>query len=69
VGEITKFQKLFLSPGFLAYGGTLIAASLAIVFYFAPKFVLISSCPQHVVIYVLIGMGRKTCCGTSWCAA
>ena len=34
-----EFQKLFLSPGFLIYGGILIAASLVIVFYFAPRYV------------------------------
>ncbi|KAJ7587164.1 magnesium transporter NIPA-domain-containing protein [Mycena floridula] len=38
VGHIKDFQKLFLAPGFLAYAGTLIAASLVIVFFFAPKY-------------------------------
>ena len=37
IGQITEFQKLFLSPGFLVYGGILIAAALVIVFYFAPR--------------------------------
>jgi hypothetical protein len=38
VGQITAFQKLFLSPGFLAYISVLITASLVVVFYFAPKY-------------------------------
>lgn len=37
VGQITEFQKLFLSPGFLVYGSVLIAGALVIIFYFAPK--------------------------------
>lgn len=39
LGQIRDFQKLFLAPGFLAYTGVLIAISLGIVFYFAPRFV------------------------------
>ena len=39
IGEITAFQKLFLSPGFLVYGSVLIAAALVIIFYFAPRYV------------------------------
>lgn len=39
VGQITQFQKMFLSPGFLAYGSVLIAASLIIIFYFGPRYV------------------------------
>ncbi|KAK7043109.1 hypothetical protein VNI00_008463 [Paramarasmius palmivorus] len=38
VGQIRDFQKLFLAPGFLAYASVLIAASLVIVFFFAPKY-------------------------------
>jgi len=38
VGEIEAFQKLFLAPGFLAWGGCLIAASLSIIIYFGPKY-------------------------------
>ncbi|THG95295.1 hypothetical protein EW026_g6339 [Hermanssonia centrifuga] len=38
VGQITQFQALFLSPGFLAYGSVLIAAALVIIFYFAPRY-------------------------------
>lgn len=37
VGQIREFQKLFLAPGFLAFAGSLIAASVVIIFYFAPK--------------------------------
>lgn len=37
VGQITEFQKLFLSPGFLVYGSVLIVAALVIIFYFAPR--------------------------------
>jgi hypothetical protein len=37
VGEIVQFQKLFLSVGFLVYASLLIAASLVIIFIFAPK--------------------------------
>jgi hypothetical protein len=43
VGLITDFQKLFLAPGFLAYGGTLIAASFVIVLFVIPKCVISTS--------------------------
>lgn len=36
-GQIRQFEKMFLAPGFLAYGSTLIVASLVIVFFFAPR--------------------------------
>ncbi|KAG6846421.1 hypothetical protein H0H93_014063, partial [Arthromyces matolae] len=38
VGEIREFQKLFLAPGFLVWGSILIATSLVIVIFFAPKY-------------------------------
>ncbi|RDB15591.1 putative magnesium transporter NIPA4 [Hypsizygus marmoreus] len=38
VGQIREFQKLFLSPGFLAYSSILIATSIVIVIFFAPKY-------------------------------
>ncbi|KAF5386074.1 hypothetical protein D9615_002686 [Tricholomella constricta] len=38
VGQIREFQKLFLSPGFLAYSSVLIVASIIIVIFFAPKY-------------------------------
>jgi magnesium transporter len=41
VSQITDFQKLFLSAGFLAYAGVLIAISLSVIFYFGPKYVFI----------------------------
>lgn len=42
IGQITEFQKLFLSPGFISYGSVLIAVSLVIIFYFAPRSVVLS---------------------------
>ncbi|KAK1221274.1 hypothetical protein PQX77_015934 [Marasmius sp. AFHP31] len=38
IGQIREFQKLFLAPGFLAWGGVLIVASIVIVIFFAPKY-------------------------------
>ncbi|KAF9455701.1 magnesium transporter NIPA-domain-containing protein [Collybia nuda] len=38
VGQIREFEKLFLAPGFLAYGSVLIVASLVIIIFFAPKY-------------------------------
>ncbi|KIK51270.1 hypothetical protein GYMLUDRAFT_50681 [Collybiopsis luxurians FD-317 M1] len=38
VGQIKEFEKLFIAPGFLAYASVLIAVSLAIIFYFAPRY-------------------------------
>jgi len=63
VGQITQFQKLFLAPGFLVYGSILIAVSLAIIFYWAPKFV---SC-LHLNMYswMFTGMARRVCYGIS----
>ncbi|EIN11244.1 DUF803-domain-containing protein [Punctularia strigosozonata HHB-11173 SS5] len=65
VGQITKFQKLFLAPGFLAYGGTLIAISLAIVFYFAPRYgkknmlwyIMVCSMIGGISVSVTTGLG------------
>lgn len=37
VGQIKEFQKLFLSVGFLIYGGILITAALGIIFFAAPR--------------------------------
>ncbi|KDN37342.1 hypothetical protein RSAG8_10230, partial [Rhizoctonia solani AG-8 WAC10335] len=37
IGQIREFQKLFLSVGFLVYGGVVIAASIIIIFFVAPK--------------------------------
>ncbi|KIK50908.1 hypothetical protein GYMLUDRAFT_252527 [Collybiopsis luxurians FD-317 M1] len=38
VGQIKEFERLFIAPGFLAYASVLIAVSLAIIFYFAPRY-------------------------------
>ncbi|KAE9400290.1 DUF803-domain-containing protein [Gymnopus androsaceus JB14] len=38
VGQIKEFQKLFLAPGFISYASVLIAISLTIIFYFAPRY-------------------------------
>ncbi|KAF8069925.1 magnesium transporter NIPA-domain-containing protein [Lyophyllum atratum] len=38
IGEIREFQKLFLAPGFLAWGSILIVTSIVIVVFFAPKY-------------------------------
>ncbi|KAG6824908.1 hypothetical protein H0H92_005438 [Tricholoma furcatifolium] len=38
VGEIRQFQKLFLAPGFLVWGSVLIATSIVIVVFFAPRY-------------------------------
>ncbi|CAL1705871.1 unnamed protein product [Somion occarium] len=38
IGQIREFQKLFLAPGFLVYGSILIATSLVIAIYFAPRY-------------------------------
>ena len=38
VGQIKEFQKLFLAPGFLAFGISLIVISIVIVVYFIPRY-------------------------------
>ncbi|KAG6902501.1 hypothetical protein C0995_015693 [Termitomyces sp. Mi166 len=38
-GQIREFQKLFLSPGFIAWGSVLIVASIIIVIFFAPSMI------------------------------
>lgn len=37
MGHIKDFEKLFLAPTFLVFGGVLIAASLVIIIYFIPR--------------------------------
>ncbi|KIY47907.1 DUF803-domain-containing protein, partial [Fistulina hepatica ATCC 64428] len=49
VGNIRKFQKLFLAPGFLAYGGVLIASALSIIFYFGPRYG-----KKHMLWYIMV---------------
>ncbi|EJD02690.1 DUF803-domain-containing protein [Fomitiporia mediterranea MF3/22] len=65
VGEIREFEKLFISPGFLAYTGTLIAISLAIIFYFAPRYgkksmlwyIMVCSMIGGISVSVTTGLG------------
>jgi len=65
VGQIRVFQSMFLSPGFLAWGSVLIAASLAIIFYFAPKYgkkqmiwyILVCSMIGGISVSVTTGLG------------
>lgn len=37
VSTIRDFEKLFISVGFLIYGGVVIAAAIIIIFFVAPK--------------------------------
>ncbi|PWN33794.1 DUF803-domain-containing protein, partial [Meira miltonrushii] len=37
-GEIQQFQKMFVSVGFLVWGGICIAASLGLIFFVAPRY-------------------------------
>ncbi|KAG5336301.1 hypothetical protein C0989_012238 [Termitomyces sp. Mn162] len=39
VGEIRQFQKLFISPGFIAWISVLIAAAVVIIVFFAPSMI------------------------------
>ncbi|TFK54545.1 DUF803-domain-containing protein [Heliocybe sulcata] len=65
VGQITEFQKLFLAPGFLAYGSVLIAVALVIVFFVAPKYgtktmlwyILVCSMIGGISVSVTTGLG------------
>jgi len=65
VGQIKEFQKLFLAPGFLAFGGVLIAASLVIIFFVAPKYgktnmiwyILVCSMIGGISVSVTTGLG------------
>nr|VWP02477.1 Thioredoxin reductase (EC [Ganoderma boninense] len=65
IGQITEFQKLFLSPGFLVYGSILIAAALVIVFFFAPRYgkksmlwyIMVCSMIGGISVSVTTGLG------------
>ncbi|KAI0355701.1 DUF803-domain-containing protein [Trametes cingulata] len=65
IGQITEFQKLFLAPGFLVYGSILIAASLVIVFWFAPRYgkqsmlwyIMVCSMIGGISVSVTTGLG------------
>ncbi|EUC60651.1 magnesium transporter NIPA protein [Rhizoctonia solani AG-3 Rhs1AP] len=49
VGQIREFQKLFISVGFLVYGGVVIAASIIIIFFVAPRWG-----KQNMIWYILV---------------
>ncbi|EKM54923.1 uncharacterized protein PHACADRAFT_259088 [Phanerochaete carnosa HHB-10118-sp] len=65
VGQITEFQKLFLSPGFLVWGSVLIVVALVIVFYFAPRYgkksmlwyIMVCSMIGGISVSVTTGLG------------
>ncbi|KIP01259.1 hypothetical protein PHLGIDRAFT_97099 [Phlebiopsis gigantea 11061_1 CR5-6] len=65
VGQITEFQKLFLSPGFLVYGSVLIVVALVIIFYFAPRYgkktmlwyIMVCSMIGGISVSVTTGLG------------
>ncbi|SJX61890.1 uncharacterized protein SRS1_12874 [Sporisorium reilianum f. sp. reilianum] len=48
-GKITEFQRLFLAPGFLTWAGVCIAASLVLIFVFAPKYG-----KKNMMIYITV---------------
>ncbi|CAE7189136.1 unnamed protein product [Rhizoctonia solani] len=49
IGQIREFEKLFVSVGFLVYGGVVIAASIIIIFFVAPKWG-----KQNMIWYILV---------------
>ncbi|CAE6430143.1 unnamed protein product [Rhizoctonia solani] len=49
VGQIREFEKLFVSVGFLIYGGLVIAASIGIIFFVAPRWG-----KQNMIWYILV---------------
>ncbi|KAH8798005.1 magnesium transporter NIPA-domain-containing protein, partial [Flagelloscypha sp. PMI_526] len=65
VGQITEFQKLFISPGFLAYAGVLIVSSVVIVVFVAPKYgkktmlwyIMVCSMIGGISVSVTTGLG------------
>ncbi|CCM06109.1 uncharacterized protein FIBRA_08358 [Fibroporia radiculosa] len=65
VGQITQFQSMFLAPGFLVYGSILIAASLSIIFIFAPRYgtksmlwyIMVCSMIGGISVSVTTGLG------------
>ncbi|KIL57299.1 hypothetical protein M378DRAFT_88109 [Amanita muscaria Koide BX008] len=65
VGEIQVFQTMFLSPGFLTWGLSLIAASLFIIFYVGPRwgkqqmiwYILVCSMIGGISVSVTTGLG------------
>jgi magnesium transporter len=67
VGQIRQFQKLFLAPGFLTWGGSLIVASIVIVVFFAPKYGK-KSMLWYIFVCSMIG-GLSVSCTTGLGAA
>ncbi|KAJ7072259.1 magnesium transporter NIPA-domain-containing protein [Mycena amicta] len=65
VGQITEFQKLFLSVGFLVYAGLLITAALVIIFFAAPRwgkksmlwYIFVCSMIGGISVSVTTGLG------------
>ncbi|KAG6909673.1 hypothetical protein DXG01_016080 [Tephrocybe rancida] len=65
VGQIREFQKLFLAPGFLVWGSILIASSVVIVIFFAPKYgaksmlwyIMVCSMIGGISVSVTTGLG------------
>ncbi|CAE6455779.1 unnamed protein product [Rhizoctonia solani] len=49
IGQIREFEKLFVSVGFLVYGGVVIAASIIIIFFVAPKYG-----KKNMIWYILV---------------
>lgn len=63
IGQIEQFKALFLFPGFLVYMSVLIAASLTIIFYFAPRFVTplhASHSLKHSLMTFALRYGKKS---------
>ena len=56
--EISKFELMFIAPGFLAYIGVLITIALSIIVYFGPRFVL-TPLPLHRLSHLPIRYGKK----------
>ncbi|QRV94476.1 Magnesium transporter NIPA [Ceratobasidium sp. AG-Ba] len=49
VGTIREFERLFISVGFLIFGGLLIAAAIVIIFFVAPKYG-----KKNMIWYILV---------------
>ena len=61
--NISDFEKLFISPGFLAYTGVLVTIALSIIIYFGPRFEFTSTI-LTLMPFHLPDMGKGTCFGT-----
>ncbi|KAG5722279.1 Magnesium transporter NIPA2, partial [Termitomyces sp. T112] len=65
VGEIRQFQKLFISPGFIAWISVLIAAAVVIIVFFAPRYgtksmlwyIMVCSMIGGISVSVTTGLG------------